>query len=51
MFPTILDLILFGFLEFCIVHFFVRFLLCFKVVNPYVRGFKKLQPLHNCFIY
>jgi hypothetical protein len=38
-FSTILNLILFGFPEFCIVHFFVQFFLCFKVVNSYARGF------------
>ncbi len=35
----------------CIVHFFAWFVLCFKVVHFYVKGFKELQPLHCVFSY
>jgi hypothetical protein len=35
----------------CIVHFFVWFVLCCKIVHFYAGGFKKPQPLHCVFDY
>ncbi len=35
----------------CIVHFFVWFVLCCKIVHFYARGFKEPQPLHCVFDY
>ncbi len=35
----------------CIVHFFVWFILCCKIVHFYAGGFKKPQPLHCVFDY
>jgi len=35
----------------CIVHLFVWFVLCFRVVHFYARRFKELRPLHCVFGY